>query len=54
VIFNGDASINDAGYNTILSDGRFRAFTIDFQVNLSMDVDEVVWCFRIAATVSLM
>ena len=32
VFFNGDATINDAAYNSILSDGTFRAYTIDYQV----------------------
>lgn len=40
VSFNGDASINDAPYNTILSSGLFRAFTIDYYVDPTMAVDE--------------
>ena len=32
VFFNGDDSINDAAYNDILSDGTFKAYTIDFWV----------------------
>ena len=32
VYFNGDASINDVTYNSILDDGTFAAYTIDYYV----------------------
>ena len=32
VLFNGDATVNDAEYNAILDDGTFAAYTVDYQV----------------------
>ena len=40
VLFNGDASINDATFNILLSDGALRVFTIDFEVDPTMGVGE--------------
>ena len=43
VFFDGDAGINDASYNDILSDGTFEAYTVDFQVTVptSNIIDEI-------------
>ncbi len=59
VLFNGDASINDATFNILLSDGTLRVFTIDFEVDPNMGVDEhssarlVVWPNPVAQTLFL-